>query len=79
MMDPIRRITLSPSTELRISLQVRAGKPVADIRLFENCAGPANVKGPTKAGLTIATADLGAVIEGLRAAEVASRVQGVTT
>jgi hypothetical protein len=74
------RVAIVPKNaheDIRISLTEFKGVKFADVRIFAKFAGPAEARGPTKAGVAVPFASLPALITALQAAEAKAREMGL--
>lgn len=74
----IAAIPVSATAEVRVSLERVRDRDVIDLRTFEDFrTGCATVRGPTKAGISIAPAALPELIRALQAARAEAERRGL--
>ena len=74
----IRSLPLGSRAEVRVSLEAYAGRNRVDLRTWADyMAGPVEMRGPTKKGVSLPVSDLPALSAAVREAEAKARALGL--
>jgi hypothetical protein len=74
---PVAVIQKNAREEIRVSLSEFKGTQFADVRIFAEFAGPSNVRGPTRQGVSIAIPRLPELANALLQAVAKARELGL--